>query len=112
MEIMPSTCEQLGMPLKTEKIEGASLALPFLGIILATKSQEIRLPEEKLQELNGLITMWRGRKACKKQELLSLIGKLSHACKAVWVDRVFLHRMIDFSVRRCQQETALIQAGI
>ena len=38
MEIMPSTCEQLGMPLKTEKIEGASLALPFLGIILVTKS--------------------------------------------------------------------------
>ena len=56
--------------------------------------------------------MWWGRKACKKQELLSLIGKLSHTCKVVWVDRVFLHRMIDFSVRRCQQETALIQAGI
>ena len=32
MEIMPSTCEQLGMPLKTKKIEGASpCSTPFLG---------------------------------------------------------------------------------
>ena len=80
MEIMLSTCKQLGMPLKAEKIEGPSPVFPFLGITLDTQRQEIRLPEEKLQELKSLVTTWRDRKACKKRELLSLIGKLSHAC--------------------------------
>lgn len=41
---------------------------------------------------------WRGRKACQKRELLSLIGVLSHACKAVRAGRSFLCRLIDFSM--------------
>ena len=33
------------------------------------------------------------------RELLSLIGKLAHACKVVRVGRIFLRRMIDQSMR-------------
>lgn len=99
LETMLSTCEHLGMPLKAEKILGPTPALPFLGIVLDTQRQEIRLPEEKLVELKDLIKLWRQRKACKKRELLSLVGKLSHACKVVWVGRVFLRRMIDLSTK-------------
>ena len=46
-----------------------------------------------LAELNQLY--WRHR--CKKRELLSLIGKLSFACKMVPSGRIFLHRLIDLS---------------
>ena len=41
MEIMLSTCKQLEMPLKADKIEGPTPVLPFLGIILDTQIQGI-----------------------------------------------------------------------
>ena len=34
---------------------------------------------------------------CRKRELLSLIGSLSHACKAVQAGKSFLCRLIDLS---------------
>ena len=56
---------------------------------------EMCLPEEKLKELKLLITKWLSRKSGKKRELLSLIGKLSHAAKIVAPGRIFLRRMIN-----------------
>ena len=53
-------------------------------------------PERKealLAELNQLY--WRRR--CLKRELLSLIGKLSFACKVLPSGRIFLHRLIELS---------------
>jgi len=44
---------------------------------------EIRLPEDKAQELTAALEQWVGRQKCRKRELLSLIGKLAHACKVV-----------------------------
>ena len=37
--------------------------------------KEIRLPTEKLDHLKSLISAWKTRKGCRKQELLSLVGK-------------------------------------
>ena len=95
LELILSTCKALGVPLKTEKIEGPSTRLIFLGILLDTTTLEIRLPEEKLAELCRLIQEWKQRQACRKRELLSLIGKLGHACKVVVAGRIFLRRMIE-----------------
>ena len=38
------------------------------------------------------------RKKCTKRQLLSLIGKLSFACKVVPAGRIFLRRLIDLSM--------------
>ena len=87
------------MPLALEKMEGPACALTFLGIYIDTVAQEIRLPEEKLAHL---VRQWRGKKACLKRELLSLIGQLQHACWVVKPGRSFLHRMIDLSTTACE----------
>ena len=55
------------------------------------------MPEEKLSRLKGMISKWKGRKSCRKRELLSLIGQLQHACRMVRAGRTFLRRMIDLS---------------
>ncbi len=57
----------------------------------------MRLPEEKMRALKALLGRWGNKKACRKRELLSLIGKLSHACKIVKPGRIFLCRMITTS---------------
>ena len=99
LEVMLEICSWLGVPLKEDKLEGPSTELTFLCIILDTTRGEIRLPEQKLEELKQLISTWRDKRACKKRELLSLIGKLSHACKVVQAGRIFLRRMIDTSMK-------------
>ena len=58
---------------------------------------EIRLPPEKLTRLRKELAGWKDRKKCKKRELLSLIGLLSHTCKAIRSGRSFLRRLIDLS---------------
>ena len=57
----------------------------------------LRLPQDKLLNISHLLQQWRGRKACRKRHLLSLIGSLSHAAKVVKPGRAFLRRLIDLS---------------
>jgi hypothetical protein len=95
LEKLVDLCRRLGMPLKWQKLEGPATTLVFLGILLDTHKMEMRLPEGKLQELKRLIASWMPRKSGEKRELLSLIGKLSHATKIIVPGRIFLRRMID-----------------
>ena len=97
-DIMHQTCEEVGLPTEPEKGEGPATVIPFLGLELDSAALEIRLPIEKLSRLRAELAKWRGRKACKKRELLLLIGLLSHACKAVRAGRSFLRQLIDLSM--------------
>ena len=94
---MLSLCERINAPIKLSKIEGPSTSITFLGIQLDTITMEASItPQCKYAILAELNQLYR-RCGCKKRELLSLIGKLSFACKVVPSGRVFLRRLIDLS---------------
>ena len=97
------------MPLEEDKEEGPATTILFLGMELDSVKQEVRLPEGKLAELRSTLRSWRGMKSCRKRDLLSVIGVLSHACKAVRAGRSFLRRLIDLSttVRRLDRRVRL-----
>lgn len=95
---MHETCARVGLPVKPENDEDPTTTISFVGIELDSVAMEIRLPQEKLKRLEEELSTWRGRKACKKRELLSLISILSHACNAERAGRSFLHRLIDLSM--------------
>ena len=97
LAIMKATCDDAGVPIEEEKCEGPATVLSFLGIELDTVKLEIRLPSDKLERLKLLTAEWKGRKAGSKRDLLSLIGILNHACKAIRQGRTFLRRLIDLS---------------
>jgi hypothetical protein len=97
LQVFKDVRAELFLPLKDEKKVSPTTVLDFLGIILDTDKLEIRLAEERVKELMVLLQRWETRKACRKRELLSLIGKLAHACKVVRVGRIFLRRMIDLA---------------
>ena len=59
--------------------------LDFLEILLDIMGMEMRLSDDKIEALKVLFHQWDQWKACRKRELLSLIGKLSHACKMIRV---------------------------
>ena len=67
----------------------------FLGIELDTITGSMSLPEGKLQQYKAELVKWSSKKAARKRELLSIIGKLSHVCKVIRPGRIFLYRMIQ-----------------
>ena len=81
--IMHKVCEDVGLPIDPAKDEGPATTISFTGIEIDSDTMETRLP--KAGPLKAELANWRGRKACRKRELLSLIGVLSHACKVVRV---------------------------
>ena len=86
-------CHQLGVPLALEKVEGPTACLPFLGIILDSERMEVRLPDDKLARIQGLLATWLDKKKATKREILSLVGLLQHAAKVVRCGRSFVSRM-------------------
>ena len=86
-------CTNLGVPLASEKIEGPSTSLTFLGITLDTANMEIRLPQDKLLRIKASLTKWIGKKTATKRQILSLVGLLQHATKVIRCGRTFVARM-------------------
>ena len=106
---MPEQCQhipiivaELGVPLATNKLEGPSTSLSFLGIILDTNRMEIRLPPNKVIRMQELLTTWLPRKKARKREILSLVGTLQHATKVVQPGRTFVSRMYASAAKLCE----------
>ena len=95
LEALEHCCSQLGVPLATHKTVNPTPCLTFLGIVIDTEANQLRLPEDKLARLRELLITWGDRKACTRRELESLTGTLNHACKAVRPGRSFLRRMLN-----------------
>ncbi len=72
--------QHLGVPVAEHKMEGPSTSGCFLGILIDTRNLELRLPREKIERLRTLLQSWQAKKACKRKELESFLGHLSHAC--------------------------------
>ena len=88
-------CEELGVPLAMEKLEGPSLCLTLLGIEMDMQSGVLRLPRNKLVRVRESLRRWQTKKSCTRRELESLIGTLQHACRVIKLGRSFLRQMID-----------------
>ncbi len=78
-------------------MEGPSTTLTFLGIQLDSIAMRASITSDRKQELLDALRLIAFRHTCTKQELLSLIGKLSFATKVVSPGRIFLRRLIDLS---------------
>ena len=88
------TCDELGIPLAMEKLEGLAWVLTFLGIEIDMQAGILCLPVEKLTHTHE---KWSGKTTCTKRELESLIGTLQHACRIMRPGRLFLRQMIDLA---------------
>ena len=88
-------CSTLGVPVAPEKTEGPAQSITFLGITIDTAMGQLRLPQDKLSRLRSKIAVWSSRRRCRKCQLLSLIGHLTHAATVIPPGRPFVRRMIE-----------------
>ena len=93
-------CRNQGFAVATEKVEGPSTILTFLGLELDSVEQRISLPKDKLDQMLQELQLWlHHRRKVTKRELLSIIGKLAFAARAVPAGRLFLRRLISLSTK-------------
>ena len=74
-------CQDFGIPLALEKVEGSSQCLTFLGITVDTKRMEARLPSDKLLHIRNQLLAWLTRKSTLKGTSYPLSGCCSMPAK-------------------------------
>ena len=98
LERLCQAFQEMNIPLAVDKIVGPATKVIYLGIAIDSTHLTISVPEDKYNELMILLPTWLQKRSCTKQQLLSLIGKLSFACKVVRPGRIFLRRLIDLGM--------------
>ena len=88
----------LGIPMAPEKTVGPSQIISFAGIELDSILMKARLPQEKLDKCQALISAFVRRRKVSLQEIQSLTGLLNFACLVVVPGRAFLRRLIDLTL--------------
>ena len=86
-----ATCEELGVPLAMDKVEGPAVSLTFLGIHLSSSPPSVSLPREKIRALQGLLQEFLSTRCVRDMQALeSLVGHLVHATKVCPLAKPFL----------------------
>jgi hypothetical protein len=94
LEQFISMCDVLGVPIKSEKTEGPSTTIVFLG----SSRMEARLPLDIVEKIKVAVHAAKKRKKMMLREIQSLIGLLNFACCVVVPGRAFLRRLISLTV--------------
>jgi hypothetical protein len=99
LSTMLDTCEMLGIAVNYQKVLQPSTCMEFLGIIIDSVAMELRMSEERLDDVTNELKLWLSRKYGTKRQLLSLLGKLVFMCRVIRPGRIFLRRLFNLSAR-------------
>ena len=93
-----------GLALAAQKTEGPSQVIEFLGIILDSLLEELRVSDERRTELHNMLEAFSKRSSASIRRVQQLLGKLSFAATVLPGAKIFLRRVIDsMAGRRCGQ---------
>ena len=95
LRILLEMFEGLGLPVAWDKPEGPTPCLTFLGFELNSLRNEIRVPNEKMEEIKREVAGWIGKRSCRKRELESLVGHLCYASRVVKPGKTFMRRLFE-----------------
>ncbi len=69
-----SKIDSHGIPVASQKTEGPTTTLTFLGILINTHTFELQLPRDKLHRTQQLLREWSHKPSCTRHQLDSLLG--------------------------------------
>ena len=94
---MVETAELCGFKVNPKKTEGPKRVLEFLGVELNTISCQMRITENRLNEIREELHEWSEKKVCTKREILSILGILQFCARVVIHGNKFVRRIITLS---------------
>ena len=93
-----SVCKYTGTPLEHTKTVWPTQCLEYTGLELDTRTEEVRLPPDKLYTCKQLVHHLLTHRTCTLKVLQQALGHLSHACTAIIPGRAFLRRLYYLTV--------------
>ncbi len=93
-EMLRQLLKDLGLPEAVEKSQPPSNKVTWLGYIIDTKANELRIPPAKLTTTIDLAKHWYQKPYCTPAHLRSLLGKLLYHSHCVPPARLFLNRIL------------------
>lgn len=94
IDLMLQVCRESGFSVQPSKVTAPNTCIEFLGIVIDSEAQELRISEKRLQELKQEAASWLQDTPYTKRRLLSIIGKFSFACRAIRQGRAFIGRLL------------------
>jgi hypothetical protein len=83
------------MEVNLQKVYQPSTVMEFLGIVIDSDRMELRMSQERLDDVTLELESWNQRGAGVKRELLSLLGKLVFMCRIIRPGRIFLRCLFN-----------------
>ena len=102
--------QSLGLREAVEKSVSPSTKVEFLGVLFDSISQTMQVTPDRMVEIKDLVDSWLLKKRATKQELQSLIGKLSFITKCVFGSRIFISRLL-FSLHGLKKQNHRFKLG-
>ena len=88
-------CSDLGVPLNPDKTIEPTTLHTFLGLDIDTVDMQIKIPMNKVLELQALLNNGVTRNKLRLSELETLVGKLSFFSRAIPGSRAFIRRFYN-----------------
>ena len=97
LDLMLKICDDAGFSVQPSKVTAPSTVTEFLGVVIDTVKQELRISPERLREIAGEVEHWLGQKRITKRQLLSLVGKFTFAARVVRTGKAFISRLLHLA---------------
>ena len=81
------------MPITSDKVEGPTTVIEFLGLTIDSNLMVVHVPQDKLHDISAILTKMIHSRKATSWELQSLAGKLNFITKAVPAGRSFTNRI-------------------
>ena len=93
MKTFSNVCTNLNVPIAVEKTEGPTTIIEYLGLTIDTEKMVIKIPCDKIQELNDKILYVLGKQKVTLSNLQPLAGSLAFCTRALPAGRTFSRRI-------------------
>ena len=95
MDAFFQVCKDLGVPIAEEQTCGPTTSLIFLGLVIDTHDLTVKIPIEKVRQLQALLLNCLRQKKVTLKEIQVLVGALNFFSRAVPSARAFNRRFYD-----------------
>ena len=91
------TARLAGFTIQSSKVTPPCRSLEFLGIVIDLDAGVLKISDERLEEVRGILAECSSLRVVSKRRLLKVIGKLAFAARVVRTGRAFLGRLIGLA---------------
>lgn len=95
LQSLQYTMQTLGVSEATNKTSYPATKMLWIGFWFDTIKMEVRIPEDKIDEVRTLLLQWRGKQKASRKQIQRLLGKLFYISQCCKPARLFVSRMLD-----------------